>query len=131
MLTDTECRNAKRKDKPYRLSDGKGLYLEVKPSGVKVWRYRFELLRNGVRKESMFAIGDYENAQTQETEDQAKARRDGRLFTLAEAREERAKARALVKQGTNPAHRRQLARIKQGQDAATTFEAVAREWLDL
>jgi hypothetical protein len=43
MLTATECRNAKPKDRPYKLTDGKGLYLEVKPSGVKAWRYRFEL----------------------------------------------------------------------------------------
>jgi hypothetical protein len=43
MLTDTQCRNAKPKDKPYKLLDGKGLYLEVKPNGVKAWRYRFEL----------------------------------------------------------------------------------------
>jgi hypothetical protein len=32
MLTDTQCRTAKPKDKPYKLSDGKGLYLEIKPS---------------------------------------------------------------------------------------------------
>lgn len=131
MLTDTQCRTARPKDKAYKLSDGKGLYLEVKPSGVKAWRYRFELAPGGERKESVFAIGDYAIAPTQETEEQAKARRDGRSFTLAEARDERAKARALVKQGVNPAHRRRLARIKQGQDAATTFEAVAREWLAL
>jgi len=42
-------------------------------------------------------------------------------FTLAEAREERAKARALAKQGINPSHHRQLDRIKRGQEGATTF----------
>ena len=42
-LTDTECRTAKPKEKPYKLTDGNGLYLEVKPNGVKAWRYRFEL----------------------------------------------------------------------------------------
>ena len=131
MLTDTQCRNAKPKDKPYKLSDGKGLYLEVKPSGVKAWRYRFELARGDARKESVFAIGDYAYGPAQETPEQAQSRRDGRSFTLAEAREERAKARALVKQGVNPAHRRQLARIRQSQEAATTFESVAREWLSL
>ena len=59
------------------------------------------------------------------------SRRSGGRFTLAEAREERVKARALVKQGINPAHHRQLERIKRDQDTATTFEAVAREWLAL
>ncbi|ROQ55811.1 uncharacterized protein DUF4102 [Pseudomonas putida] len=44
MLTDTQCRTAKPKDKPYKLTDGKGLYLEVKPNGTKAWRYRFSIL---------------------------------------------------------------------------------------
>ena len=131
MLTDTQCRNAKPKEKPFKLTDGKGLYLEVKPNGVKAWRYRFELYRDGGRKESVFAIGDYAQAPAGETEEETKARRNGGRFTLAEAREERAKARALVKQGINPAHHRQLERIKREQDSATTFEAVAREWLGL
>ncbi|MBM4225963.1 MAG: site-specific integrase, partial [Gammaproteobacteria bacterium] len=41
------------------------------------------------------------------------------------------KARSLVKQGINPAHNRQLERIKREQESATTFEAVANEWLAL
>lgn len=50
-LTDTECRTAKPKEKPYKLTDGNGLYLEVKPNGVKAWRYRFELNDGTSRKE--------------------------------------------------------------------------------
>jgi integrase len=131
MLTDTQCRNAKPKDKPYKLLDGKGLYLEVKPNGVKAWRYRFELRECGTVKESLFAVGDYVVAPRGETPEEAQARRAGGSFTLAEARDERAKARGLVKQGINPAHRRQLDRIKREQESATTFEAVAKEWLAL
>lgn len=131
MLTDTQCRNAKPKDKPYKLADDKGLYLEVKPTGVKAWRYRFELVKDGVRKESVFAVGDYASVSPGETVQQAKARRGGGRLTLAEARDERIKARDLVKQGINPAHQRQLNRVQIGQDAATTFEAVAKEWLAL
>jgi integrase len=131
MLTDTQCRNAKPKDKPYKLPDGKGLYLEVKPNGVKAWRYRFELRDRESVKESTFAVGDYAVVPRGETPEEAQARRAGGSFTLAEAREERAKARALVKQGINPAHRRQLDRIKREQESATTFEAVAKEWLAL
>jgi hypothetical protein len=52
-------RSAKRKNKPYKLPDGKGLYLEVKPNDVKAWRYRFELREGGKVKESLFAVGDY------------------------------------------------------------------------
>ena len=33
-LTDTECRTAKPKEKPYKLTDGNGLYLEVKPNSL-------------------------------------------------------------------------------------------------
>ena len=131
MLNDTQCRNAKPKDKPYKLRDSNGLYLEIKPNGVKAWRYRFELREDGKIKESVFAIGDYANAPSGETPEEAKARRDGRRFTLAEARDERTKARALVKQGINPAQHRQLERIKRAQENATTLEAVAKEWLGL
>ncbi len=64
---------------------------------------------DGKIKESVFAIGDYASAPSGETPEEAKARRDGRRFTLTEARDERTKARALVKQGINPAQQRQLA----------------------
>ncbi|MQM30359.1 MAG: integrase, partial [Candidatus Accumulibacter phosphatis] len=131
MLTDTQCRTAKPKDKPYKLSDGKGLYLEVKTNGVTAWRYRFELRQGETTKESTFAIGDYAIAPSGERPEEAQARRGGRRFSLAEARDERTKARALVTQGINPAHNRQLERIKREQDSATTFEAVAKEWLAL
>lgn len=60
MLTDTKCRTSKAQDKPYKLTDGKGLYLEVKPNGIKAWRYRFKLTREGEIKESVFAIGELE-----------------------------------------------------------------------
>jgi len=131
MLTDAQCRTAKPKDKPYKLPDGKGLYLEIKPHGGKAWRYRYELREGVFIKESTFAIGDYTVAPTGETSEEAQARRGGRRFTLAEAREERTKARSLVKQGINPAHNRQFERIKRQQENATTFEAVAEEWLAL
>lgn len=58
MLTDAQCRTAKPQPEPYKLPDGKGLHLEVKPNGVKAWRYRFKLARQGAIRESMFAIGD-------------------------------------------------------------------------
>ena len=85
--------------------------LEIKPNGVKAWRYRFELREGDVAKESTFAIGDYALVQSGETPDEGRARRGGQRFTLAEAREERVKARALVKRGINPSHNRQLERI--------------------
>ncbi len=129
MLNDTQCRTAKPKEKTYKLSDDKGLYLEVKPNGVKAWRYRFKLEKDGELKESVFAIGEYSSAPSGETTEAAATRRAGGRFTLSEAREERVKARGLVKQGINPAHQRQLDKIKRVQQSATTFESVAREWI--
>lgn len=130
-LTDTQCRTAKPKEKPYKLTDGNGLYLEVKPNGVKAWRYRFELSDGSTRKESVFAIGEYVIAPKGETSEQTEDRRNGRLLTLSEAREARSKARSLVVQGINPAHHRQQERVKRDHEKATTFEAVAKEWLAL
>ena len=130
-LTDTACRTAKPKETPYKLTDGKGLYLEVKPNGVKAWRYRFELSDGGTKKESVFAIGDYVIAPKGETPEQTEERRKGRRFTLSEAREERIKARSLVVQGINPAHHRQQERVKRDYEKAITFEAVTKEWLAL
>lgn len=129
MLNDTQCRTAKAKERAYKLSDDKGLYLEVKPNGVKSWRYRFKLEKDGVLKESIFAIGNYASSPPGESAEEAIARRAGGLFTLAEARNERLKARGLVKQGINPAHQRQLEKITRGQQSAITFESVATEWL--
>lgn len=73
----------------------------------------------------------YAVAPSGETPEEGQARRGGRRFTLAEARDERIKARALVKQGINPARNRQLERIKREPESATTFEVVANEWLAL
>lgn len=80
MLTDIQCRNAKPKEKPYKLVDGKGLYLEVKPNGVNARRYRFELREGETTKESLFAVGDYVVAPRGETPEEGQARRAGELI---------------------------------------------------
>jgi hypothetical protein len=58
-LTDAQVKNAKPKTKPYKLSDGGGLYLEVMPTGSKLWRMKFTRA-NG--KESRLAFGSYPEA---------------------------------------------------------------------
>jgi Arm DNA-binding domain len=55
MLTAIQVRHAKPKEKPYKLVDGKGLFLHIATSGKKTRRYGFEL--SG--KESTFVIGEY------------------------------------------------------------------------
>lgn len=109
MLTDTQCRTAKPKEKLYRLNDFNGLYLEVKPNGKKAWRYRFKL--NG--KSSMFALGEYPTVK------------------LAEAREKCEQARKQVADGVSPTQARQLDKIRKVNDASNTFELIAKEWLQM
>jgi integrase len=126
MLTDTAVRNAKKaKGKPYKLTDAKGLYLEVKPTGSKLWRYRYRI--DG--KENVFAAGEYAAAPDGETADQAEARRNGGRLTLAEARAKREELRSLVKRGIHPAHERKLDLIRQSNEGRNTFEAVLKDWI--
>jgi integrase len=108
MLTDTRIRTAKRARTPYKLTDNGGLYLEVRPSGSKLWRYRYRI----ARKENVFALGVYP------------------AISLADARGERDKAKKLVKQGIHAAHDRQLETIRRQHEGANTFEAIAHEWIE-
>ncbi|MFT7576496.1 MAG: integrase [Alphaproteobacteria bacterium] len=106
-LTDVALRNAKPCSRPVKLSDGKGLYFEVRPTGAKLWRYRYRI----AGKENVFAIGEYPN------------------ISLAEAREIRAEAKTLVSQGIHPAHQRRASLLAKNVENATTFQAVANEWI--
>lgn len=126
MLTDTRIRNAKKAEgKPYKLTDAKGLYLEVKPTGSKLWRYRYRI--DG--KENVFAAGEYAAAPDGESADQAEARRNGGRLTLAEARTKREEWRSLVKRGIHPAHERKLDKVRQNHEGRNTFEAVLKDWI--
>jgi integrase len=125
-ITDTQIRNAKAlPDKPVKLTDGGGLYLEVRPTGAKLWRYRYRI----AGKENVFALGEYAQAPSGEAREQSQSRRNAGMLTLAEARARREECRALVKQGIHPSHHRQAARMEQSARNANTFEAVAREWI--
>lgn len=107
-LTDAKIRNTKPSVKPIKLTDGNGLFLEVRPTGSRLWRYRYRI--GG--KENLFALGDYP------------------ALSLSAARAKRAEARELVKQGIHPAHHRQTARLAAHAESANTFEAIAREWIE-
>jgi len=113
MLTALEVKNAKPKEKPYKLTDGHGLFLYVAPSGKKTWRYRFVIAGT----ESTFVLGEYP------------------VLSLEKARIERAAAREMVKAGKNPSEER---RSKKNEDQRSkkneqvkienSFTAVALEW---
>jgi integrase len=105
-LTDAACRNAKPKDRPFKISDGGGLRLVVTPSGTKHWRlaYRFG------GKEKTLSFGSYPKVR------------------LVDARERRDDAKRLLREGIDPgaAMRRQMkARQTPPSDR---FEDIAREW---
>ena len=104
-LSDPAVRNAKPAGKPYKLTDGEGLYLLVNNAG-KYWRYDYRFL--GKRK--TLAFGVYP------------------ITSLADARDKRSKARKLIANGGDPAAIKQAKKLEEKQLAANTFEAVAREW---
>ena len=106
-LYDTRIRNARSKARPYRLADGGGLHLEVRPTGARLWRYRYRI----AGKENLYAIGAYPEV------------------SLAAAREARDAARKLAKQGIHPAHSRKTERLRTAHESANTFQAIAMEWL--
>ena len=108
MLTDAKIRTAKPNKNAHKLADSHGLYLEIKPNGSKLWRYRYRI----AGKENIFAIGTYP------------------LVSLSDARTERDKAKQLVKQGTHPAHNRQNKKAAQLANNTNTIEVVAREWTE-
>ena len=126
MLTDVKIRNTKPALKPVKVTDAGGLYLEVRPSGSKLWRYRYRI----AHKENVFALGEYTKQPSGETAAQKQARIGHGKLTLQEARVEREKCRGMVKQGIHPAHSRQSLRTEQIIENKSTFEAVAREWID-
>ncbi|WP_321842710.1 tyrosine-type recombinase/integrase [Burkholderia cepacia] len=107
-LTDLKVRRAKPAEQPYRLADGKGLYLQVMPNGSKYWRmkYRFD------GKEKLASFGVYPEV------------------SLAEARQACLAARKLLAAGTDPTEQKREIKRARAIEASSSFEAVAREWFE-
>ncbi len=106
-LTQLQIRNAKPEEKPYKLADGGGLYLEVTPAGGKYWRMKY---RRPNGKEAKLNLGAFPDV------------------SISDARDKRDSARQLLAAGNDPAH----ARAEQARQARlaeqNTFEHVARDW---
>lgn len=124
-LTDSKIRNSKAEQKPVKLTDGGGLYLEIRPTGAKLWRYRYRV----EGRENVFAAGEYVHAPSGETLEQILARCEAGRLTLAEARAAREEWRGLVRQGIHPAHHRQAERLRNRAAHGNTFETLALEWI--
>lgn len=110
-LTDRACKTAKPEGKQRKLFDGGGLYLLVRPNGSKLWQMKYRYLG----KEKTLSIGQYPT------------------ITLAEAREERTKAKKLLAQNPPIDPMAQKAESKQEitRNVENTFKSVALEWHEL
>ncbi len=105
-LSDIKIKNAKPTDKPYKLSDGEGLYLLIKPNGSKLWRLKYRHLG----RENVYAIGSYPQV------------------SLSEAKDERYKLKKMHKAGIELNHQKKSDRLLLMANSDNTFEAVALEW---
>ncbi|HBC16119.1 MAG TPA: integrase, partial [Erythrobacter sp.] len=107
-LTDTRLRALKPKDKPYKVTDERGLYVEVTPTGSKLWRFRYRI--GGAQKK--LCIGSYPD------------------ISLKQARDAAYEARRAVASGGDPAFEKRKQKIRAEFLSAQTFEAVAREYIE-
>ncbi|MCX7169275.1 MAG: integrase arm-type DNA-binding domain-containing protein [Proteobacteria bacterium] len=105
-LTDSAVRTAKPRPKSYKLSDAKGLYLQVEPNGSKLWRLKYRFLGT----EKRLSFGAYPEV------------------TLALARERQIDARRLLGNGIDPGEFKKQAKRSAVVASVNTFEAVTREW---
>jgi integrase len=104
-LTDTKARNAKPREKQFKLYDTDGLFLLVTPAGGKWWRFKYRFSD----KEKLLSLGTYPEV------------------SLSQARQRRDAARKQVADGIDPSQARKALKAAKVQDEST-FELVAREW---
>jgi hypothetical protein len=106
-LTDTQVKSAKPKNKPYMLADGGGMYLEVMPTGSKIWRMSY---RQPNGRNNRLTFGAYPEV------------------SLLDACKKRMDAKKLKAAGSDPAQAKRINKINKATANANTFEAMAREW---
>ncbi|MDR6955231.1 integrase [Ancylobacter sp. 3268] len=106
-LTETAIRNAKPRERPYKLADGGGLYLLINPIGSRLWRLKYRI---GGR-EKLLAIGPYPD------------------IPLAKAREWRTEARRHIADGVDPSALKKETRQKAKAAITNTFRSIAEEHL--
>ncbi|MBV1882255.1 MAG: tyrosine-type recombinase/integrase [Pseudomonadales bacterium] len=106
-LSHTAVLNAKPKQKIYKLFDGGGLYLQVKPTGYRCWKYDYRL--NGSR--GTYTIGQYPD------------------ISLKQARERHREARECIAIGTHPKTLKDLERVEYDLNNKR-FSHYANQWLD-
>ena len=109
MLTKSKIDAAKPRERPYKLFDGRGLYIIINPNGRHWWRFKYRF--DGLEK--ALALGVYPDVR------------------LSAARKKRDDARRLIaEEGIDPAAQRKAEKTARIIAQADTFKAVAEEWLD-
>lgn len=108
-LTDTAIKALKPRDKAYKVADALGLYLQVTPSGGRLWRMKFRA-PGGVEKK--LALGSYPDV------------------SLKDAREKRDDARKQLGKGVDPADQKRRDKHAAKVSAANAFAVVARAYID-
>ena len=106
-LAATAVKQAKPKAKPYKMTDGGGLYLLVKPQG-KYWRYNYRF----TDKQKTLAIGVYPD------------------LSLSDARKLHQTAREGLANGIDPSEAKKAQKLTRGLAAGDSFESIGREWFD-
>lgn len=105
-LNARQIDTAKPKEKAYKLADGGGLYLLVKPSGGKYWRFKYRV----AGKEKLLALGVYPEV------------------TLADARAKREEAKRGIAGGIDPMEAKREEKIARETQLNNTFKDIALEW---
>lgn len=111
MLTDAKIKAAKPTEKPYKLSDGEGLYLLIKPNGARLWRFKYRY----AGKEKVAAFGSYKPGSSDHV-------------PLAEARDRLTDAKKQLREGIDPSATKKAEKVARADREAGSFEVVAREW---
>jgi hypothetical protein len=107
-LTEAAAKQAKPKEKSYRLPDGSGMYLEVMPTGSKYWRLKYRY--NG--KEKRLALGVYPTV------------------TLSVAREKTRVAKVVLAEGNDPSELKKQHKLTKQTSIDNTFAVVAYELVE-
>jgi len=106
VLTAKAVDAAKPREKPYKLTDGQGLYLLVMPTGGRLWRMNY---RFGNRQKTL-SFGYYPDV------------------SLAKARERRTVAREALADGLDPTEVRKAKAREAKAKSEETFKAIGEEW---
>jgi len=107
-LTDINIKKAKPGEKTRKLTDGGGLFIQIEPTGGKLWRYKYRF----DRKQKLLALGKYPDV------------------SLQEARKRHQEAREQLAHGIDPAAAKKAQKTAGDERQANSFEVVALEWFE-